>query len=152
MRRLGVPLWVAAGLVAALLGGAQGPVGAQAVPRQLRIAIGIDADRLDPAEQTTTTIANIVDYVFETLVDLHPTKGTIVPRLATRWQVSRDGLTYTFTLRRGVRFHDGTPLNAEAVKFSLERLKDPKVAMALRFLVAPVQTGKPWGKIRSASG
>jgi ABC-type transport system substrate-binding protein len=101
-----------ASLVASLLALPQGPVTAQSVPRQLRIAVGVDADRLDPAEQTTTTVANMVDYMFETLVDLHPTKLTVVPRLATRWQISRDGLTYTFTLRRGVRFHDGTPLNA----------------------------------------
>ncbi len=146
MRRYGLVVWVVVALVVGLVGSTQGPVGAQAVPRQLRVAVGIDADRLDPAEQTTTTIANIVDYMFETLVDLHPTTQKIVPKLATRWQISPDGLTYTFTLRRGVRFHDGTPLNAEAVKFSLERLKDPKVAMALRFLVQPVQSVEAVGE------
>jgi peptide/nickel transport system substrate-binding protein len=133
-------------LVAGLVGLQQVQAPAQAVPRQLRVAIGIDADRLDPAEQTTTTIANVVDYMFETLVDLHPVKNELVPRLATRWQVSRDGLTYTFTLRRGVRFHDGTPFNAEAVKFTLERLQDPRVAVALRFLVQPIKSVEAVGE------
>ncbi|MDR7555756.1 MAG: ABC transporter substrate-binding protein [Armatimonadota bacterium] len=138
--RTGMRVALALVLVAGLLGLQQVQATAQAVPRQLRVAIGIDADRLDPAEQTTTTIANVVDYMFETLVDLHPVKNEIVPRLATRWQISRDGLTYTFTLRRGVRFHDGTPFNAEAVKFTFERLQDPRVAVALRFLVQPIKS------------
>lgn len=138
MRTTVYRLGIAFALVAMVVSLQGPPAGAQAVPRQMRIAIGIDADRLDPAEQTTTTIANIVDYMFETLVDLHPTKNEIVPRLATRWQISRDGLTYTFTLRRGVMFHDGTPFNAQAVKFTLERLQDPRVAMALRFLATPI--------------
>jgi peptide/nickel transport system substrate-binding protein len=116
------------------------PVGAQAVPRQLRIAVGIDADTFDPAGQTTTTVANMVDYMFETLVDLDPVKNEIAPRLATRWQISRDGLTYTFTLRRGVTFHDGTPFNAAAVKFTFERLLDPRVRVPLRFLVTPIKS------------
>ena len=103
-------------VLAATLFGLKTPAGAQAVPRQLRIAVGIDADTLDPAGQTTTTVANMVDYFFETLVDYDAEKNEFVPRLATRWQISRDGLTYTFTLRRGVTFHDGSPLNAAAVK------------------------------------
>ncbi len=48
------------------------------------------------------------------------------PGLATAWKMSPDGLTYTFTLRKGVKFHDGTPFDAEAVKFTYDRLLDPK--------------------------
>jgi peptide/nickel transport system substrate-binding protein len=53
-------------------------------------------------------------------------QGNITPQIATEWMVSDDGLTYTFTLREGVTFHDGTPVNAEAVKFSLDRVRDPE--------------------------
>ncbi len=118
------------------------PAGAQAVPRQLRIAVGIDADTLDPASQTTTTVINMIDYMYEPLVDAEyvDRPGEIKPRLATRWQISRDGLTYTFTLRSGVTFHDGTPMNAAAVKFSLERLLDPRLRVPNRHLVSAVKS------------
>src|SRR5204863_760965 len=49
----------------------------------------------------------------------------VVPGLAESWQASPDGLAWTFKLRRGVRFHDGTPLDAAAVKFTFDRVIDP---------------------------
>src|SRR5207245_7573026 len=49
----------------------------------------------------------------------------MLPGLAESWTISKDGLQYTFKLRRGITFHDGTPLNAEAVKFSIERQINP---------------------------
>ncbi len=110
-------------------------VQAQPVPRTLKIAVGIDADTLDPAGQTTTTIANMVDYIYETLVAFDYRQNKTVPSLASAWQISPDGLTYTFKLRSGVKFHDGTPLSAEAVKFTFDRLLDPKTRVFLRFLV-----------------
>lgn len=119
-------------LVAVVFSLRSAPAGAQAVPKQLRIAVGIDADTLDPAGQTTTTVANMVDYFFETLVDMDYAKNEVVPRLATQWQTSRDGLTYTFQLRRGVVFHDGTPMTAAAVKSTFDRLLDPKTKVPLR--------------------
>src|SRR5713226_8104525 len=111
-------------LVAMVFSLRSAPAGAQAVPKQLRIAVGIDADTLDPAGQTTTTVANMVDYFFETLVDMDYAKNEVVARLATQWQTSRDGLTYTFQLRQGVTFHDGTPMTAAAVKSTFDRLLD----------------------------
>lgn len=129
-------------LLALVLSTHHQPVGAQAAPRQLRIAVGIDADTLDPISQTTTTVINMVDYIYEPLVDAEYVErpGEIVPKLATRWQISRDGLQYTFTLRSGVTFHDGTPLNAAAVKFSLERLLDPRNRVPNRHLYAAIQS------------
>src|ERR671936_772648 len=76
----------------------------------LHVAIGIDPDTLDPAQQTTTTVSQIVDMVDETLVTIDR-NGKVVPQLATSWTNSSDGLSYTFTLRSGVKFHDGGDFN-----------------------------------------
>ncbi len=63
-----------------------------------------------------------------------------MPRLAEKWEVSTDATEFTLKLRKGIKFHDGTPLNAEAVKVNFDRLLDPKVAIRFRFLVAPIST------------
>jgi len=63
--------------------------------------------------------------IVETLVTFPEESTQIVPGLAESWTISKDGLQYTFKLRRGITFHDGTPLNAEAVKFSIERQINP---------------------------
>jgi len=66
--------------------------------------------------------AEIITNVYETLVWYNGTNSSqIVPWLAERWEVSNDGMSYTFYLRKGIKFQDGTPFNATAVKYSLER-------------------------------
>ncbi|MBI4278082.1 MAG: ABC transporter substrate-binding protein, partial [Armatimonadetes bacterium] len=112
---------------------------APAPPATLRIAVGVDMDTLEPASQTTTTVANVIDYFFEPLVDTDFKTGKIIPKLATAWRISPDGLTYTFTLRRGVKFHDGTDFNAQAVKYTIDRLLDPKTTVPIRFIVAAIK-------------
>lgn len=93
------------------------------------IAIGIDLDTLDPAGQTTTTVQNVVDYVVETLVEERD--GEVVGVLAESYEVSPDGRTIDLTLRQGVTFHDGTPFNADAVVFNLQRITDPNLRVPL---------------------
>jgi peptide/nickel transport system substrate-binding protein len=90
------------------------------------IGIGITLDSLDPAQQTTTTVMNLLDYDIQTLVTFDE-KGNLKPLLAKSWSWSDDGKTLTLKLRDDVKFHDGTPFNAKAVKFSLQRLIDGKV-------------------------
>lgn len=123
--RFAVSLPLVAGLVA---GVAAGPATAATT---FRVAVGIDPDTLDPVGMTTTTIANMVDYVVETLTTIDPA-GKVLPMLAESWTVSSDGTQYTFKLRRGVAFHDGTPFDARAVKWNLDRLIDPKVKVPIR--------------------
>jgi peptide/nickel transport system substrate-binding protein len=77
---------------------------------------------MDP--HATTGIRQVLFQVFDTLI-YQAADGSFVPGLATDWKVSPDGLTWTFKLRSGVKFHDGTPFNAEAVKFNFERILDP---------------------------
>lgn len=106
---------------------------------EFRIAVGIDPDSLDPIQQTTTTVGNIIDYMVETLTAMAP-DGSIKPHLAERWTVSEDGLQYTFTLRQGVRFHDNTPFDATIVKWNFDRLKDPEVRVPGRATYPIAQT------------
>ena len=105
---------------------------------ELRLAIGIDPDTVDPHGLTTTLVANIVGHVAETLLWFDE-NGNLIPWLATEWEVSEDGLTYTFKLRSGVKFHDGTPLNAEAVCVNFERWLNPDVRVPSRSQLGPVK-------------
>lgn len=112
-------------LVAVLVGSACGGGGAtQGGSKQggtLTVAIGIDPDTMDPMRQTTTTVQNIVQMVVETLVRVDP-DGKVQPLLASSWDTSPDGMSWTFTLRSGVKFSDGESFNAAAVKTSLDRV------------------------------
>ena len=78
---------------------------------------------LDPHEAGDVTSAGVLVEVFSGLVTLN-TSLQVAPDLAERWDVSEDGLTYTFHLRSNARFHDGKPVTAEDVKFSIERATD----------------------------
>jgi peptide/nickel transport system substrate-binding protein len=82
-------------------------------------------EAFDPAVFTTWAGINSINNMFDTLVYSQDGRN-FTPGLATAWKVSDDGLTYTFTLRPDVKFHDGTPFNAEAVKFSFDRQIDDK--------------------------
>ena len=83
---------------------------------------GGDSVGLDPAYETDGNSFMICDNVFEALVDYKDESTSLEPGLAETWQVAPDGLSYTFQLRKGVKFHDGTPFNADAVVFSIGRM------------------------------
>jgi peptide/nickel transport system substrate-binding protein len=76
---------------------------------------------LDGALVSDGESLRVLDQIFETLTALEPGTTEVVPGLAESWEVSEDGMEYTFTLRQGVTFHDGTDFNAEAVCFNFER-------------------------------
>jgi peptide/nickel transport system substrate-binding protein len=122
---------VAAGLLLAACGFEQDPAagGGGDADSSFSIAIGIDLDTLDPAGQTTTTVQNVVDYMVEPLVKEED--GRLVGVLAESFETSPDGLTIDLTLRQGVTFHDGTPFNADAVVFNLQRITDPELRVPL---------------------
>ncbi|MDB5470033.1 MAG: transporter substrate-binding protein, partial [Caulobacter sp.] len=91
----------------------------------LTLALQLEPPNLDPTAGAAVATDEVVyPTVFEGLVRVAP-DGAIKPLLATYWETSPDGLIYTFHLRPGVRFHDGTPLDAGIVKFSLERAVAP---------------------------
>ena len=80
-----------------------------------------DVDKLDPADVTDGESVERMDNIFEGLVEYKSGGTEIQPCLATSWVTSSDGKNITFTLRQGVKFHDGTDFNADAVVFSFER-------------------------------
>ncbi len=81
-----------------------------------------DPTTMDPAIANESQANQIVLATYEPLVAYKPGTTDIVPKLATEWKISDDGKTYTFKLRPGVKFSSGEPLNAQAVKFSFDRL------------------------------
>jgi ABC-type transport system substrate-binding protein len=88
-------------------------------------AAGADPDRLDPANAESNPAEAMNRMMYENLAKFDE-KLKIVPGLATKWEQSKDGLTWTFFLRKGVKFHDGTSFNAEAVKIFVERMIGPE--------------------------
>src|SRR5881227_2979559 len=91
----------------------------------LVVGLVAEAVNLDPAQVTDLNSNRVGRRIVETLVTFPDESTQIVPGLAESWTISRDGLQYTFKLRKGAKFHDGTPLDAEAVKFSIERQINP---------------------------
>jgi peptide/nickel transport system substrate-binding protein len=82
---------------------------------------GGDSTSLDPITSTEGETFKVTDNIFENLLQYGDQDTTIHPGLAESWEVTPDGLTYTFKLRQGVKFHDGTDFNAEAVVFNFDR-------------------------------
>ena len=95
---------------------------------QLIVARVKDAVGLDPAVQTDGLSLNISQEVFQNLVRFKPGGFDIRPDAATSWKTSADGKTWTFAIAPGLKFSDGTPLDAKAVKFNFDRWRDSKNA------------------------
>jgi peptide/nickel transport system substrate-binding protein len=101
---------------------------AQDVPQggTLTYGVGFDVDgTLDPQVTNYDSTIRIMLNVCEPLIWM-PTATEFAPGLAESWEVSEDGLTYTFKLKEGVTFHDGTPFNAEAVQFTFDRVVESR--------------------------
>jgi peptide/nickel transport system substrate-binding protein len=90
----------------------------------LVFAQSADAGTLDPALETSANSLAPASHIYEGLTAFEPGTTTPVPSLATSWDASEDGLEWTFNLREGVTFHDGTPFDADAVVFNFERWWD----------------------------
>ena len=81
---------------------------------------------LEPGNITDGNSVIVQDQIYDRLLEFKPGTTELAPSLATSWSVSQDGKTWTFKLRSGVKFHDGSEFNAEAVKFNVERWWDEK--------------------------
>jgi peptide/nickel transport system substrate-binding protein len=104
----------------------------------LTVVHGVDISYLDvqaaPGYETVWINMNIHNSLLTLDQDLKP-----VPDLAKKWEVSSDGLIYTFRLHDGVKFHDGTDMDAEAVKWNFEHMMEPKTKSAVRVFYKDVK-------------
>jgi ABC-type transport system substrate-binding protein len=112
-----------------------------------------DPRSLDPALSTDVPTGRAVAYLFDGLTRFDP-KANVEPSLATRWDVSSDGLTYTFHLRQGVTFHDGAKFTARDVVHSWQRALDPATKSGAAQFLYPIKGAKEFagGKTKNVSG
>ncbi len=112
--------------------------GAAAAKDDLIVAIQLEPPHLDPTSAAAGAIDSVLySNVFEGLTRFMA-DGSVVPGLAESWEISDDGLTYTFKLREGVTFHDGSTFDAEDVKFSLDRINAEDSANAQKALYSAI--------------
>ncbi len=106
----------------------------------LRFALSLSLDTLDPAFNVLSAsyVANYAIYDFLFRLDQ---QSNVLPGLAESWDISSDGKSITLRLRKGVQFHDGTPFNAQAVKWNFDRILDPTQNSPRRAELQPYLTG-----------
>ena len=145
MRRLSVPLVLilALAVVCAGVGPAQGGQPAKAPAASggtLLVAAAQEPDTFDPPNIVDLTIEQIPMNFSDRLTE-YGDDMSVRPGLAESWSVAADKVTWTFKLRKGVKFHDGTTLDAEAVKFNFDRLLDEKKPVKRRAFYAATIKG-----------
>jgi peptide/nickel transport system substrate-binding protein len=141
-------------LVAAACGGSSkssttstssGATGTSAAPKavqdggKLTVGIGSEPENLDPDKIRAGTDLYTALNVFEQLLGRDP-DGKLVPGLAESWEMTPDGLHYTFKLRKGVTFQNGDPMTADDVKFSFERYVDPALGNVFAYQLSAMQS------------
>src|SRR5262247_4224486 len=107
-------VWTA--FLALLLGPGNLPPASGQAPGTPVVGLVAEPVNLDPAQVTDFNSNRVGRRIVETLLTFAEETTKIEPNLAESWTISPDGLQYTFKLRKGVKFHDGTPFNAAAVK------------------------------------
>jgi peptide/nickel transport system substrate-binding protein/oligopeptide transport system substrate-binding protein len=112
-----------------------------------------DPRSLDPALSTDVPTGRAVAYVFDGLTRFTP-DAKVVPGLARAWDVTPDGITYTFHLRTGVKFHDGRPLTANNVVASFQRVLDPATKGGRGWPLYPIKGAEDYagGKAKAIAG
>jgi peptide/nickel transport system substrate-binding protein len=105
----------------------------------LRMAISEEPDQLDPARTIELLSANLMESIYDRLVYMGD-DGLPHPWVAESWTVSEDGTVIAFKIRQGIKFHDGTDLDAAAVKFTYDRILDPAIAAPYKTFLGPLQS------------
>jgi peptide/nickel transport system substrate-binding protein/oligopeptide transport system substrate-binding protein len=145
------------GLAVAMLLVAGPPAGAAgrtpADPTTYRRPLGNEPATLDPARINDVYSRSVAQQIFDGLVRFDQTL-TIAPALAEFWRASRDGLSWTFTLRRGVRFHHGREITADDVVFSFTRILDPRLRSSAAESFLPIKGARAFqeGRAKTVAG
>src|SRR5207248_5642372 len=105
----------------------------------LKVGLQADPTSLDPQKTSLTALFHVTEQIYSTLVRLNPDL-TAAPDLAEKWDISPDGITYTFTLRKGVKFHSGKAFTSADVKYTYERLIDKATASPNASVLASMDT------------
>jgi peptide/nickel transport system substrate-binding protein len=101
--------------------------------KTLVAAVSARPDQFDPHKTSAYPSFQVLENVYDTLVVPNPTNLKMEPSLATKWTTSSDNLTWTFTLRDGVTFHDGSTFDSQDVVYSYKRIIGEKLANSYRF-------------------
>lgn len=111
----------------------------QAQDNRIVYGLTLSVSGIDPHINRSTELGIVLRQVYDTLVYRHPDTREFVPGLAQAWDISEDGLVYTFELREDVVFHDGTPFTAEAIAANFSRIFASETAsQRSRFLLGPM--------------
>lgn len=159
--RIGAALAAGALLLTACGGGDDGGAGGAGEPQAGGDLVMVRADdptTLMPTDPSDNAAIWAIQNIFDTLVVASDDGKEIEPGLATEWEQSEDKLTWTFTLREGVTFHNGDPVTVDDVKFSLDRATDPDLPFGslneqIESVETPdestvvVQTKVPWSPL-----
>ncbi len=113
------------------------PPGQLVIPTSLRVGIA-EPTSIDPAHLDSPSALLVGSQIFDGLTVLDPVSGEPQPALGARWSVSKNGRTTEFRLRRGVRFHDGSPVRAADFVFAWNRLASPRTHSPYAFLLERV--------------
>lgn len=135
-RRAFIGLGLGAGLATAGLLTARPSAGQAVKGGTLVHAFRDPINTLDPPVPNSDSLGRLLNAFLDPLV-WQPEPGKFFPGLATSWQVTPDAMRYTFTLREGVKFHDGTAFNAAAAKATFDRVADPQLKALLVGLLGP---------------
>jgi peptide/nickel transport system substrate-binding protein len=140
MHRL--PALIVMALIVLLTGcTAQGPVTQTANEGRIVYGLTLSPSGFDPHIHQSSEIGIVLRQVYDTLIYRQPDTGQFVAGLASEWTISPDGLIYEFKLKQGVRFHDGTPFNAQAVSDNLSRIMNPATRSQQASLLLGTYTG-----------
>jgi peptide/nickel transport system substrate-binding protein len=118
-------------------GQSEGKGGSSGGANNLIVARAVDADGLDPHKVSTTQALQITNLIFDTMLTMAK-DGSIHPGLASAWTMTPDGKSYSFTIRDGIKCHDGSTFDAAAAKISLDRALDPATINPNKSLWGPI--------------
>ena len=147
------PLLAVVGFGVLLMMSGCGPTGAPSRDELIDSRDNYDPRSLDPALSTDVPTGRAVGYLFDGLTRFTP-DARVEPSLAERWEVTPDGLTYTFHLHHGVTFHDGSPLTAHTVVASWHRALAPETKSGAASFLFPIKGAKDFngGTAKSIAG